>query len=682
MTPGRRRTPSALLRGLPAVAWERDAVTGAYLFVNPAAEQLLGYPPAAWVKPGFWPAHLHADDRDAATRQFAALAAGHHPHYDHEYRLLSATGTWVWVRDIGRLTSVPGHPPRACGVLVDVTLRRKAEEAQAMQAARLRRQNLALLTLATRDLANTELETALRSLTEADAHALAVERVGVWWLEPGTVRCLDLYSTRTGTHTSGASLSTDAYPTYFSAITGERALCADDAQADPRLRELTDPYLRRYGITSMLDAPVRVGGRVVALVCHEHVGEPRRWTADEQQFAASIADIVALSVEARERRRAEEALRTSRARTEAIVEASLDAMVVVRPDGAIVEFNGAAERMFHRARGDALGTDFAALVVEADRPRLREALRACVARGPTVDPEDRLELRVSCTDGATFAAEVRAFVFPDEGEPLVAAFVRDLSAGPATTLKGEHARLEQLVAEREAPLRAALLEMESYGFTLAHELRGPVRALDAFTQLLAEQYGQTLDDNGRRYLARIRSAALRMGDLVRDITLLSRVSALDLQREKVDLSDIVRGIAADLREQEPARQVTFDIQPGVEAWCDRGLARILLENLVRNAWKFTAGHATARITFDADRSGPEVVFRVADDGAGFDPAHASRLFEPFQRLHGPRQFEGTGIGLAVVRRIVDRHGGRVWAHGEVEKGAAFYFTLPTPEERG
>ncbi|MFN7144343.1 MAG: sensor histidine kinase, partial [Myxococcota bacterium] len=542
---------------------------------------------------------------------------------------------------------------------------------------RLRRQNLALLTLATRDLASADLETALRALTEADAHALAVERVGIWWLEPGTLRCLDLFSTRTGEHVSGATLAVADYPVYFAALDAERALCADDARGDPRLRELVDAYLDVHGITSMMDAPVRVGGKVVALVCHEHVGAQRRWTADEQQFAASIADLVALAVEARERRRAEEALRTSRARTEAVVEASLDAMVVVRPDGTIVEFNSAAEKMFRRSREGTVGTDLHDLVADPDRPRLREVLRACVERGPNVVLDDRLELRVRCPDGE-FPAELRAFVFPDEGQPLVAAFVRDLSSprGTGAVLRSEYARLEQLIAEREAPLRAALLEMESYGFTLAHELRGPVRALDAFTQLLAEQYTQVLDENGQRYLARIRSAALRMGDLVRDITLLSRVSALDLQREKVDLSEIVRGIAAELREQDPARSVTFDIEPTTEAWCDRGLARILLENLVRNAWKFTARKETAHIGFHAERNGEEVVFRVQDDGAGFDPHGADRLFEPFQRLHGPRQFEGTGIGLAVVRRIVDRHGGRVWAHGEVDRGATFCFTLP------
>jgi signal transduction histidine kinase len=221
-------------------------------------------------------------------------------------------------------------------------------------------------------------------------------------------------------------------------------------------------------------------------------------------------------------------------------------------------------------------------------------------------------------------------------------------------------------------------ELESFSYSVSHDLRAPLRPLDGFCAVLIEDYGAALDDKARDYLARIRAAARRMGHLIDDILELSRVSHGAVQRSSFDLSPIVGAIVAELRQADPSRNVEFVSPPALKVSADRRLLQIAFENLLRNAWKFTRDRSPARIEVGRRRGAEDVLF-VSDDGVGFDPSFAGRLFQPFQRLHGAQEFEGTGIGLAIVNRIVNRHGGRIWAEAAVGKGAQFFFTLePAP----
>lgn len=222
-------------------------------------------------------------------------------------------------------------------------------------------------------------------------------------------------------------------------------------------------------------------------------------------------------------------------------------------------------------------------------------------------------------------------------------------------------------------------ELESFSYSVSHDLRAPLRSIDGFSQILQEDYEDVLDGEGLDYLGRVRAASGHMATLIDDLLDLSRVGRRPLRREPVDLSGMVTGIVEDLREAEPGRKVEFVAGRGLKAYGDVSLLKVALENLLGNAWKFTAREPEARIEFGADSDpGPGFlapVYYVKDNGAGFDQAYADKLFGAFQRLHGQEEFEGTGIGLATVARIVHRHGGRVWAEGEVGGGAAFYFTL-------
>ena len=245
-----------------------------------------------------------------------------------------------------------------------------------------------------------------------------------------------------------------------------------------------------------------------------------------------------------------------------------------------------------------------------------------------------------------------------------------------------HDEMEQRVEERTAKLSAVNAELtelnrelESFTYSASHDLRAPLRGIDGFTQVLLDDYGDRLDGTALEYLERVRAAAGRIGRIIDSLLNLSNLNRSQLHQTPLDLSKKAKEIVGWLEDEEPGRQVEVSIESDIRAAGDSGMLRLVLENLLGNAWKFTRGRERARIEFGSERSGDEQRFYVRDNGAGFDMTYADKLFTPFQRLHGPDEFEGTGIGLATVQRIIHRHGGRIWAEGRPGEGASFYFTL-------
>jgi PAS domain S-box-containing protein len=236
--------------------------------------------------------------------------------------------------------------------------------------------------------------------------------------------------------------------------------------------------------------------------------------------------------------------------------------------------------------------------------------------------------------------------------------------------------LEQRVVERTTQLEAANLELEAFAYSVSHDLRAPLRRITGFSQVLAEDYMGVLDSQGKETLQRIQTTTRKMSDLIEALLKLSHVARSEMQLGEVNLSDIANEIAGELRATQPDRVVQFVIPENLVATADAKLMEVLLGNLLGNAWKFTGKHAAARIELGIVEQDDQRNYFVRDDGAGFDPSYASKLFGVFQRLHNLKDFEGTGIGLALTQRIVRRHGGRIWAEGQVEQGATFYFTLP------
>lgn len=230
------------------------------------------------------------------------------------------------------------------------------------------------------------------------------------------------------------------------------------------------------------------------------------------------------------------------------------------------------------------------------------------------------------------------------------------------------------LAERTEALQVANQELEAFSYSVSHDLRAPLRGIDGFSQALLEDHGDQLNEEGQDYLRRVRAASQRMGHLIDDLLQLSRISRSEMKEQRVDLSAVAREITADLHRTEPDRKAKMVIEDGLSVIGDSGVLRLVLENLLGNAWKFTSHHSSATIEFGVTQEDGGEAYFVRDDGAGFDMAYADKLFGPL-RLHQAIEFPGNGIGLATVQRIINRHGGRVWAEGQVEKGATFYFTL-------
>ncbi len=248
----------------------------------------------------------------------------------------------------------------------------------------------------------------------------------------------------------------------------------------------------------------------------------------------------------------------------------------------------------------------------------------------------------------------------------------------AAQLRCNAAELEDRVQQRTADLLRSNQELAGFSYSVAHDLRTPLRGISGFAEALADDYGDRLDETGREYAARVQASCARMAALIDDLLHLSQVTRAAINLQDVDLSAEVTAICDQLRALDPGRQVTVRVQDGVRVSADRTLIRSVLDNLLENAWKFTARRDGAAIEFATAPAGDApICCYVRDNGAGFDPAYTGKLFQPFQRLHDAGEFPGTGIGLASVRRIIERHGGRTWAEGTVGGGATIYFTLNT-----
>ena len=278
--------------------------------------------------------------------------------------------------------------------------------------------------------------------------------------------------------------------------------------------------------------------------------------------------------------------------------------------------------------------------------------------------------------------------FGDEGEgvlsPQTEQVLTAIASHAATAIDNallyEEAReinelLEEKVERRTADLNALNQELETFNYSVAHDLRGSLRGIDGFSNLILEESGDELSETSRRYLARVRAGAQRMGQLLDNLLELSRLMRARVSRNEIDVASVARSIIDDLRQWEPERKVEVTIHHCPPLHGDRGLFRIALENLLNNAWKFSRDRSPAHIEVGCEEQDGEWVYYVKDDGVGFDTRFDDKLFEPFQRLHAPDAFEGTGIGLANVKRIIAKHGGRIWAESEPGKGATFYFTL-------
>jgi PAS domain S-box-containing protein len=602
--------------------WEWNILTGSVTWSS-ALEAIHGLAPGTFG--GTFADYLreiHPDDRDLVT-QAIGRAVEERTEYHLEYRICWPDGSIHWVEGRGRLVcDQRDRPVGMLGICRDSTERKQAEEALNRSEARK----------------TATLEASLDAIISIDHEGTIIE-----W-NPAAERIFGY--------------------TPAEAIGKEMA----ELIVPLRLRARHRQGLAHYLATR--EGPV-LGQRVEMPALHADGTEfpveltiTRIAVAGPPLFMGHVRDIT-------ERKQAEEA----RLRLAAIVESSGDAIIAKTLDGIITSWNQGAEKIYGYSAPEVIGKPISILIP-----------LCCTDEGPTI--LKKLQQGESLThyetvrqrkDGTRIDVSLTISPLRDATGKLVGAstIARDITDRKRSEeeIRQLNAELEQRVAQRTAQLEAANKELEAFSYSVSHDLRAPLRAIEGFSRILREKYPDQLDDVGKDFLRRVGAATQRLGQLIDDLLKLSRLTRSEMRHETVDLSSIAAAVAAELQQREPQRRAEVVIAPGVVACGDAPLLRIVLENLLGNAWKFTRPRETTRIEFGAAESSGTMTYFVRDNGAGFDMAFVGKLFGPFQRLHSATEFPGAGIGLATVQRIIQRHGGRVWAAGAVERGATFSFTL-------
>ena len=377
-----------------------------------------------------------------------------------------------------------------------------------------------------------------------------------------------------------------------------------------------------------------------------------------------------------ERKRMEEALHQSEEKYRTLLESVQEGYFELDLAGNFTFFNDSLCRIYNYSKEELMDMNYRHYT---DKETRKNGFHEFNKVYNTGEPLKGFTWPIIGKDGTKRYVETSASLLKDSsGKPIgFRGILHDITARKRAEeeLKKYREQLEGLVQERTIKLEASNKELEAFSYSISHDLRAPLRAIDGFSQALLEDCEDKLDLQGKDYLIRIRAATQRMSTLIEDLLNLSRITRSEMSMEKVNLTRIVRSVINELQNSQPQRHVKIRIADGLEDIADSRLISIALENLMSNAWKFTAKQSEALIEFGSTREGSKKVYFIRDNGAGFEMTYMDKLFAPFQRLHTIDEYPGTGIGLATVRRIIHRHGGKVWAEGHTGKGATFYFSI-------
>ena len=383
--------------------------------------------------------------------------------------------------------------------------------------------------------------------------------------------------------------------------------------------------------------------------------------------AGEVQGLFAAARDITERKKAEAALRLASAYNRSLIEASLDPLVTIGPDGKITDVNAATEKITGHSREELIGTDFMGYF--SDPEKAKAGYQQVFQDGFVHD----YALEIRAKDGHLTPVLYNASVYRDEAGEVIGVFAaaRDITERKRAEEEVHtlNAELEQRVVQRTAQLEAANKELEAFSYSVSHDLRAPLRAIDGFSRILLEDYIENLDEEGKRVLSVIRNNTQKMGQLIDDLLLFSRLGRREITPSDIRMTELAKGVFEEIKPSANGQNLQFNVKTLPLAQGDRSMMKQVFVNLLSNAIKFTRQKEMATIEIGGTNDGVENIYYVKDNGVGFDMQYVNKLFGVFQRLHSSEEFEGTGVGLAIVQRIIHRHGGRVWAEGKVGRGS-------------
>jgi PAS domain S-box-containing protein len=625
---------SLLLNTLPNGVQENDT-SGVITYSNLAHHQILGYEPGELIGCHIWDREKD-DQKKQALRDYLAYLIEAQPdpepyvtcNITKDGREVTLEITWDYQRDI------KGAVSGFISIISDITERQQTEQQLQESEAFLREaQRLA-------HLGNWNLDLSSGQATWSD------EEFRLLGYAPGAVMA------------SAENFMSAVHPDDIGLV--QAAMEASMRPDNPEPYHIQHRVLGPDGQERVLDERGNVD--------FDSEGRPLRMFGTTQDITEQVRiqrelDQHRLHLEELVRQRTETIRRQAQ-----IIDQTHDSVVTTDLDGFVTGWNGGAERLFGIPASEAMDRHISFIYPEDQH----EFLAQQVITPLKTQGQHETEVRMLRADGSEFTALLSlSLLYDDEDKPRgMVGYSVDL-----TELKQREIELKHLTNR----LKSANRELESFAYSVSHDLRAPLRAIDGFSLALAEDYGEQLDETAHDYLQRVRNGAQRMGLLIDDLLQLSRVNRIDLIPEKVDLAVLARAVMEELQAGEPKRKVELILGEEMEVEGDSRLLRVMLDNLLGNAWKFTANEPTSQIIFKQKTDTPGL-FYISDNGVGFDMRHAGKLFAPFQRLHRTVEFAGTGVGLATVQRIINRHGGQVWAEATVGEGASFYFTLGSTKD--
>jgi PAS domain S-box-containing protein len=663
-----------LVNSIEGIVWEKGPGSGGFTFVSQQAERILGYPVERWLRePDFWADRIHPEDR-ARILQSRPQALLEGKPFTEEFRMTTAQREVVWLRNSVSMVRDEEGRVMLQGVMVNITELKAAEQALREESRTLETLNQIGTSLA----AELDLEKLAQAVTEAGRQVTGAQ------FGEFSYKHLNGHEEPFAVHTSGAP--GEAFerlpqphhsPSTPLAEMETEIIRIDDVLHDKRATNaVSSPRRKRrpLSVRSYLAVPViSRSGEVLGGLLFGHQA-PGVFTERAQHLVAGIAAEAGIALD---NARLYHAVSKSEAHFRELAEAMPQIVWTALPDGRFDYYNRRWYDYTGQAEGAAGEQDWMAFIHPEDCVRCRENWQAARNSNQFFQTECRLQEQKT---GAYRWHLIRAVPIRDGAGRVLRWFGTCTDIDDQKRAEEEvrqlNAALERRVQERTAQLQASNRELEAFSYSVSHDLRAPLRSIDAFSQLVKEDYEEKLDEQGKQYLNIVGEASRQMARLIDDLLHLSRVTRSELRRRPVALSELGTQIITNLQQLEPQRHVEVNIAPGLTADGDERLLRIALENLLNNAWKFTNKQPQARIEIGAEVQEDQTVFFVRDNGAGFDMAYAGKLFGAFQRLHSNSEFPGHGIGLATVQRIINRHGGRVWAEGAVDRGATFYFTLP------